>query len=265
MWKEGARDCQLSGRAAEAPASLGPRLLRAQVAAWEGSLWEVRAHPQGSGCVHLGEIRPARLLARMFPVSQEKQGFSTPFLRSVTRDCRSLSLGPPDTHSVGDGLPVFGSGAPLSRPLLCHDFLPSLHVPESHVSSHSPTAMPGNGSRPSRGGVLKASPRRKRDPTRMRHALSTTVAILGIIQFPKELTLLCVFSCACVCLPVCLSVCLHVCTCRGMAAWWKWTSQFDHEDEAEGPSTVVRRGWASLRVALPVGERNEEKDHQEQV
>ena len=146
----------------------------------------------------------------MFLVNQEKQGLSTPFLRTVTRDGRPLSLGPPATHSVGDGLPVFGSGAPLSHPLLCHDSLTSLHVPENHMSSHSRTAILGNGTRPSGGWVVKPSLRRNRDPTRTRHALNTTLAILGIIQFHKELTFLCVFSCACVCLSVCLSACVYV-------------------------------------------------------
>ena len=148
----------------------------------------------------------------MFLVNQEKQGFSTPFLRTVTRDGRPLSLGPPATHSVGDGLPVFGSGAPLSHPLLCHDSLTSLHVPENHMSSHmsSHQAILGDGTRPSGGWVVKPSLRRKRDPTRTRHALNTALAILGIIQFHKELTFLCVFSCACVCLSVCLSACVYV-------------------------------------------------------
>ena len=48
MWKEGARDCQLSGRATEAQKSRGPSLLWARVAVREGSPWEVRAHPPGA-------------------------------------------------------------------------------------------------------------------------------------------------------------------------------------------------------------------------
>lgn len=49
MWKEGARDCQLSGRATEAPTSLGPRLLQARVEAWEGSLWKSGHTPGAAG------------------------------------------------------------------------------------------------------------------------------------------------------------------------------------------------------------------------
>ena len=75
----------------------------------------------------------------------------------------------------------------------------------------------------------------------------------------------CIF--VCVRVSVCQSVCLRVC----VGAWQlcgnghRRASEFDHEEEVEEASTVVRHGWARLRVALPAGDSDEEKDHQGQV